>query len=105
MIDPSFQGVDRFLSFAKNVPQRSHKRYFLSIVEMKDYNVMIDGRNFSDQPVENEERTCSHIWKITNCQGDYYTPGCLIDYTYLTKHYRTIAITLSGKQALDADPK
>ena len=65
---------------------------------------MIDGRNFSHQPVENEERTCSHIWKITNGQGDYYTPGCLIDYTYLTKH-RTIAITVSGKQALDADPK
>ena len=46
---------------------------------------MIDERNFSDQQVENEERTCSHISKITNGHGDYYT-GCLIDYTYLTKH-------------------
>ena len=35
-------------------------RLFLT-VEIKDYNVMIDGRNFFDQPVINDLRTYD-IW-------------------------------------------
>ena len=32
-------------------------QYFLSIVEIKDYNVMIDGQNFSDQSVKSDIKT------------------------------------------------
>ena len=54
-VDPSFQGVNRLfaLSFENEDDKRSHSNYYLPKVEVKDYNVMIDGKNFSDQPINN----------------------------------------------------
>ena len=49
--------------------------------------------------------TYENIRKITIGQGDDYTTGCLLDYTYFKKYYKMIAIDLSKQQALDADPK
>ena len=55
LIDPSFQGVNRlFILLLKDDDgQESHKQYYLPTVEMKDYNVIIDGINFFDQPIKN----------------------------------------------------
>ena len=66
---------------------------------------MIDGKNFFDQPVRNDKVTYENIRKIATGQGDDYTTGCLLDYTYFKKYYKMIAIDLSKQQALDADPK
>ena len=38
-------------------------------------------------------------------QGDDYTTGCLLDYSYFKNHYKIIAIDLSKQQVLDADPR
>ena len=46
-----------------------------------------------------------NIRKITTGQGDNYTNGCLLDYTYFKKYYKMIAIDLSRQQALDDDPR
>ena len=53
LIDLSFQGVNRLfvLSYENTEQLTSSKRYFLPTVEIKDYNVMIDGRNFFYQPL------------------------------------------------------
>ena len=50
LIDPSFQTVNRFfvLLFKDEDGWESYKQYHLPTVEIKDYNVMIDGRNFFD---------------------------------------------------------
>ena len=37
-------------------------------------------------------------------KGDDYTTGSLLDYYYLLKHYQLIAVDLSKKKELDADP-
>ena len=66
---------------------------------------MIDGKNFFDQPVKNDKVTYENIRKITIGQGDDYTTGCLLDYTYFKKYYKMIAVDLRKQQALDADPK
>ena len=66
---------------------------------------MIHGKNFFDQPVKNEKVKYEKIRKITIGQGDDYTTGCLLDYTYFKKYYKMIAIDLSKQQVLDADPK
>ena len=47
-------------------------------MEIKDYNVMIDGKNIFGHPVKNGIRTCDNIWKITNSEDDY-TTGSLLD--------------------------
>ena len=50
LIDPSFQGVNRVfvLSFENEGDRKAKTRYFLPKVEMKNYNILIDGNNFSD---------------------------------------------------------
>ena len=66
---------------------------------------MIDGKNFFDQPVENNKVTYENIRKIATGQGDDYTTGCLLDYIYFKNYYKMIAVDLSKQQALDAEPK
>ena len=65
---------------------------------------MINGENFFDQPIRNKKATYENIRKITTGQGDDYTTGCLLDYSYFVDTYKMIAVDLSKQQALDADP-
>ena len=59
-LDPSFQGVNRFFVMAyDNVnANRSTRdgrtRYFLPTIDINKYNVIIDGRNFYDNPIESD---------------------------------------------------
>ena len=55
LIDSSFQGENRLfvLSFENNTGQASYNRYYLTKVEIKVYNAMINGQNFFDQSVKN----------------------------------------------------
>ena len=107
LIEPSFQGINRLfvLAFENDDQRTSNKRYYIPNVEIKDYNVMIDGKNFFDQPVKNDKVTYENIRKIATGQGDDYTTGCLLDYIYFKNYYKMIAVDLSKQQALDADPK
>ena len=59
LINPSFQGVNRLfvLSFENENNRTSHSAYYLPKIEIKDYNVMIDGRNFFDQPINSMNKT------------------------------------------------
>ena len=66
---------------------------------------MIDGRNFFDQPINSDLKTYENIRKIATGQGDDYTTGCLLDYSYFKENYKMIAIDLSKQQVLDADPR
>ena len=66
---------------------------------------MIDGKNFFDQPIKNNKVTYKNIRKISIGQGDDYTTGCLLDYTYFKKYYKMIAIDLRRQQVLDANPR
>ena len=54
LIEPSFQGVNRpfVLAFEDDAPRISNKRYYIPNIEIKDCNVMVDGKNFFDQPVK-----------------------------------------------------
>ena len=107
LISQSFQGVNRLfvLSFENEDGRTSHSTYYLAKVEIKDYNVMIDGRNFFDQPINSVTKTYENIRRIAAGQGDDYTTGCLFDYTYFNEDNKMIAIDLNKQQALDADPR
>ena len=50
-------------------------------------------------------KTYENIRKIAMGQGDDYTTGCFLDYTYFKDHYQMIAIDLSKQKELDADPR
>ena len=107
LVEPSFQGVNRLfvLAFENDDDRTSDERYYLPTVEIKDYNVMINGENFFDQPIKNNEITYENIRKIAAGQGDDYITGCLLDYPYFADIYKMIAVDLRKQQALDADPR
>ena len=66
------------MAFENDTHRTSSKRY-LPNVEIKDYNIMIDGKNLFDQPIKNDEITYDNIRKIATGQGDDYTTNCLLD--------------------------
>ena len=66
---------------------------------------MICGENFFDQTIKINEETYENIRKLARGQGDDYTTGCLLDYSYFIDTYKMIAVDLSKQQALDADPR
>ena len=106
LVEPSFQGVNRIFVFAfENDAQRiSNKRYYLSNVEIKDYNVILMEKNLFDQPTKNNKITHENR-KIATGQGGDCKTGCLLDYSYFKENYKIVAIDLSKEQALDDDRK
>ena len=82
-----------------------HTGYYLPKVEIKYCNVIVDGKTFFDQPVNNNCTTSEKIQITAIGQGDDYSIGCLLGYKYLEEHYNTIAVNLSKQQALYVDPK
>ena len=81
LIDRSFQVVNRLfvLSFENTTDRTVRTQYNLPTVEIKEYNVMMDGQNFFDQQVKNTVRTYDNISKIAIGQGDDHTTSCLLD--------------------------
>ena len=63
LINPSLQGVNRLfvLFFERENDRTSQSTYYLPKVQIKDYNVMIDGRNFFDKPINSMNKTYEDI--------------------------------------------
>ena len=59
LVEPSFKGVNRLfvLAFENDTQRTSHSGYYLPNVELKDYNIMINGENVFDQPVKDNKVT------------------------------------------------
>ena len=107
LVEPSFQGVNRLfvLAFENDDDRTSSNKYYLPTVEIKDYNIMINGEKVFDQLIKNRGVIYDNIRKITIGQGDDNTTGCLLDYPYFANTYKMIAVDLSRQQGLDADPR
>ena len=107
LFEPSFQGINRLcvLAFENDDDRTSHDEYYLPTVEIKDYNIVINGENFCDQPIKNNKITYDNIRIIATGQGDDYKTTCLLDYQYFKDTYKMIAVDLSKQQALDADTR
>ena len=67
--------------------------------------MLIDGRHFYDQPINDSVRKCDEIRKIATGKGDNYATGCLLDSEYFKKNYQLIAVDLSKQREFHADPR
>ena len=107
LVEPSFQRANRLfvLAFENDDDRTSDDKYYLPTVEIKDYNIMINGENFFDQPIKNNKVTYENIRKIATGQRDDYTTGCLLDYSYFADTHKMIAVDLRKQEALYADPR
>ena len=79
-LDASFRGVNRLFVLAfdntnngdNKVERDSHRKYFLQRVDITNYNVLIDGRNFYDQPINDQTKKYDEIRKTATGKGDDY---------------------------------
>ena len=109
-LDRSFQGVNRLFVMAYNrangQPTRNgEQKYYLPRIDLEKYNVIIDGRNFYDNPVESDIEKYRELKKVMIGKGEDYTAGSLLDFSYFDKHYKLVAADLSKQKELDADPR
>ena len=111
LIDPAFTNVNRsfvllFERIEENNVQKDYRDsfsyHYVLKVQIKDFNVLIDGKRFFDLPVKNEEEAYEKI--IDMCNNNYYTTGNLLDFAYYKENYRLIATDLS-KQTKLKDPQ
>ena len=109
-LDPSFQGVNRLFVMAYNrancQPTRNgQQKYYLPRIDLEKHNVIIDGRNFYDNPIENDSEKYRELKKVMIGKGEDNTTGSLFDFNYFDKHYKLGAVDLSKQKELDVDPR
>ena len=63
LIDPTFTKVNRLfvLSFENENDRTSFSKQYVPNVEIKDFDVLIDGKSFFDMPIKNDEETYKQI--------------------------------------------
>ena len=63
LINPSFQRVNRLfvLLFENRTDRKVNRKYYIPKVEIKDYNVITDEKNFFDKPIRNALKVFDNI--------------------------------------------
>ena len=77
----------------------------MTTTEIKDYNVLIDGRNVYDQNVNSSIVRFNELLKITTGRSEDYSTGCLLYYDYYLKDFNIVGMDLSHQAVIDSDPK
>ena len=101
LTDPTFTKVNRLivLSFENEDDRTSFSKYYTPRVEIKYFNVLIDGKSFLDTPIKNKEEVYGKI--IEMGRNNDKTTDNLLDYEYFSKHYKLIATDLSKQIKLE----
>ena len=80
------------------------RKYYLLRISLNKYNVIIDGRNFYDNPIESDIEKYRELKKVMIGKGEDYTTGSLLDFNYFDKH-KLVIVDLSKQKELDTDPR
>ena len=112
-LDVPFQGVSKLFAAAyesddieRNAnTEESRRRYYLPRAEIKDYNILIDGRNFYDENVNSSIVRYNELLKMTTGISEDHSTGCLLDYDYYIEDFNIVGINLSHQAVLCSDPK
>ena len=101
LTDPTFTKVHMlFVVCYQNEDDRtSFSKYYVPKIEIKDFNVLIDGKPFFEIPVKNKEEAYEAIIEMS--KNNDYTTDNLLDYEYFKDHYKLIAINLSKQIELE----
>ena len=99
LLDANIPGLNKLfvMGFNNNavknqVLRNSHRKYFLPRIDIKDYNALIDGRNFYDQNISDDFKKYEELRKIMTGRGEDYTTGSLLDYDYWKNNYKFICV-------------
>ena len=80
LINPTSNKVNRLfvLSFKNEEDRTSFPKYYVPKVEIKDFNVLINGKSFFDVPVKSKEEAYKKI--MSSSKNNDYTTGNLLNY-------------------------
>ena len=109
-LESNFVGVSRLFVLVytnedSNCKRFKVKRYYLPKGVANNYNVIINGKNFYDQPFDLDIKRYEEIRKQTTRQCEDYSTGFLLDYEYSKNCYKLITVDLNRQKELDADSK
>ena len=70
LVDPVFRNVNRLFALLfkndnDNATIDSLDKYYMRLVEIKDFNALIDNKPFFDQPVENKQEAYENLIEIS----------------------------------------
>ena len=85
-LDVSFQGVSKLFAAAYETgniqrnanTEESRRKYYLPRADIKEYNVLIDGRNFDDQNVNSSIVRYNELLKMTTGRSEDYSTGIFV---------------------------
>ena len=83
LIDPKFTNVNRIFVFSVARTNASDNRdsfshYYVARVEIKDFNVLVDGKSFFLLPVKNEKEAFKKVIEMS--RNNDYTTGSLLKF-------------------------
>ena len=87
------------LSFENENNRTSFSKCYVPNVQIKEFNVLIDGKSVFDMPIKNGEETYENIVEMG--RNNDYTTGNLLSYEYFLKHCKLIAKELSKQIKLE----
>ena len=88
-----------------NAKRFKNQRYYLLKGAIKNFSVIINWKDFYDQPIYSDIKQYEEIRTLSTGQGEDYTTGVLLDYECFKHQYKSMAVDLSRKKELDPDPK
>ena len=81
-----------------NAKRFNAQKYYIPKGIIKNYNMIINGKNFHDQAIDSDIKRYEEIRKLATGQDELYTTGCLLEYNHIKNHYRLIAVDLSRQK-------
>ena len=75
------------------VTRNSFDKYYMPLVEIKDFNALFDNKPFFNQPVKIKQEAYEKLIEMS--KNDDYTTGSLLDYLYHQNYYKLVGIDLS----------
>ena len=107
VLDTAIPGGNRLfiMGFQNDLARDTYRKYFFPSLNIKDYNILMDGRNFYDQNISDDFKKYEELRKVMTGRGEDYTTGSLLDYDYWKNNYKSICCNLSKQKVLDTNPK
>ena len=107
LIDPTFKNINRLFVFSfkngDNNPTRNYfDKYYIPLVEIKDFYVLIENKPFFDIPMYNKQKKYEKLVEMS--RNDDYTTGNLLDYLYHQNYHKNMDIDIS-KQTNTTTPQ
>ena len=98
-----FVGVNKlfvlvYLNRNSDVKKYSVQSYYWLKSTIKNYNVIINGKNIYDQSIDFDIKSYEEIRNLITRQGVNYTTGCLFNYGYIKVSCDGIAVDLKRQK-------